>query len=63
MTKEDKGKENAKSERSTKGVKVFAALPLGVVREPAGRTCKKEEKTPGRQMKKVERDEKDSVFI
>lgn len=30
--KKDKAKDNGKSERSMKKVKVFAALPLGVVR-------------------------------
>lgn len=62
-TEEDKAKENGKIERSTKKVKVSADLPLGVVREPAGLTCEKEEKKPGRQRKKVDRDEKDSFFI
>lgn len=46
-----------------KEANVFAALPLGVVREPAGHACEEEEKQAGRQRKKVDRDETDSFFI
>lgn len=64
MTKEDKAKENGKSEKSAKKVQFFLQLsPMGLVTGPAGRTCEKEEKKPRRQRKKVARDETDSFFI
>lgn len=56
-TEKDEAKQNGKTERSRRNVKVSAALPLGAAREPAG--CARVR----RRRKKVDRDEKHSFFI
>ncbi len=61
--KEDKAEANGKSETHKGSKGLCCSISSGVIREPAGRTCEKEEKKPGRQRKKVDGDEKDSFFI